>query len=40
MTARAAWASLTELWKGGDPDLGPLLTAKRELARFQAAAGR
>ncbi len=39
-TARAAYSSLIEQWRDGDPDLPPLVAARRELARLQAATGR
>ena len=39
-TARAAYSALMNQWKGGDADLPPLVTARRELARLQAASGR
>jgi tetratricopeptide (TPR) repeat protein len=39
-TARAAYSSLIEQWKEGDRDLPPLVAARRELARLQAASQR
>ena len=39
-TARAAYSALINQWKGGDADLPPLVAARRELARLQAASGR
>lgn len=39
-TARATWSALLEQWKDGDPDLPPLVAARRELLRLQGAGGR
>ena len=39
-TARAAYSAPINQWKGVDVDLPPLVAARRELARLQAASGR
>ena len=38
--ARGAYADLVELWRDGDEDLPPLVTARRELRRLQQATSR
>ena len=39
-SAREAYSSLIEQWREGDADLPPLVAARRELARLQAATRR